>query len=103
MDYPRDDSNEAATLRFKAQSRNKRRIAWSTATLNGAEFAVEHFIRDQGQRDQIERFVGYLRPLVETGKPVPDEHIADGDTILDLLIAALESEAERDEAVGGAA
>lgn len=102
-DYPRDDANEVATSRFKARSRNKRRIAWTTAALNGAELAAEHFVRDPGQRSQIERFVAMLRPTIESGTPISDEQVADGDTILDLLIAALEGEAERDQAMGGAA
>jgi len=102
-DYPMAGDPPAKTAEFERRSKNKRRIAWSTSTLQGATLAAEHFVRDPMQREQVRRFVEALGTMVKSGTPVEDADVADGDTILDIVIAALETEQERDDIVRGAA
>ncbi len=101
-DYPMAGDPPEKTVEFERRSKNKRRIAWSTSTMQGAELAAEHFVRDPMHKEQIFRFIAMLKPTVESGKPVTDEQVSDGDTILDMVIAALETEQERDDVRGAA-
>ncbi|MBI4426561.1 MAG: hypothetical protein HY567_03200 [Candidatus Kerfeldbacteria bacterium] len=93
-DYPGPDSDELAELRFKAQSRNKRRVAWLTGVVSYADLAAETFIKDASMRRHVMDRAEALRKSVDPAQPTTDEQIREGDDILDLILAALHQDEE---------